>query len=100
METLIIGLIMTIAVAVIGFFIVQIKADGRLIKFYYSYQTLFMLSGEVIKQTDEVLYKEMKELSDRLAEAYKNPEFTECDLKDIIKEAKDVYYRALAIIKK
>lgn len=95
-----IGLIMVISVAVIGFFIVHIKADGRLSRFYYSYQTFFMLSGELIKQADEVLYKEMKEVSERMAKAYRDPEFTECDLKDIIKEAKDVYYRVLVILKK
>lgn len=94
MNELYIGLVVAIATAIVGYFIIKIRSDGRAETFYNTYQVFFALTGQIIKNFDEKLYDEMKEVSELLAIIYKNPEFTESDLKEVLKEAKDVYDRA------
>ncbi len=99
MELILIGLATAIAVAVIGFFIVQVKANGEIEKFYYSYQILFIASGEMIKKIDAQLYKEMEELLIAMKNAYNSPCFSEKELKEIMDEAKDVYDEVIKLLK-
>ena len=96
-------LIMAIIVAVIGYVIGIVKErqyDLAIEDIYSKYKLIFDISGTVIKMVDEKLYTEIEEAIAKMDEAYKSPTFTTAMFNQIVKESKDVFDRAEALLKK
>ena len=96
------AVILAAITAVIGYGIGWSKKKGHDIMFediYAEHKLFFDVAGQMVKDIDEKLYKELEEAILAMKTAYESPAFTTEAFQEIIMECGDVFERAKEIIK-